>query len=159
MNARALAVDLAGLDPDERDALLRHLPVEKRTELTALIDEANRLGALPEQSFDAHWAAADHDWAERGSTNSGAAARPVMAFDIGALSDSQLRVLLANEPHALQQRLLTAIQAGSFRHFPPALQKSITAHLTELWERNGAHAAPTRKLRPWWRQWVMRFKP
>jgi hypothetical protein len=159
MNARTLAVDLAGLAPDERDALLRDLPAEKRTALTALVEEVNRLSALPEQSFDAHWAAAHNDWADREPTNFGAAARQVMAFDIGALSDSQLRVLLANEPHALQQRLLTAIRAGSFRHFPPVLQKSITAHLTDVWDRNGAHAAPARKPRPWWRQWLTRFKP
>jgi flagellar motor switch protein FliG len=150
--ARALALDLHELRPEEREALLAELPTERRAELKTLLEEIERLARAPQESFVAHWDRADDDASDDVTVSAGATThdcRPGIEM-LRRLNDGQLRALLANEPPSVRLRILAMLRSSELIELPASLRKAVTDHLVQQWASSGLHMESATQRSRWW---------
>lgn len=154
--ARALALDLNELRPEEREVLLAELPPERRAELNTLIEEIERLAHAPQESFAAHWDRTDDDVSNDVTISAGTTThdcRPGIET-LRRLNDGQLRALLANEPPSVRLRILAMLRSSELIELPASLRKAVTDHLVQRWASSGLHTeSPARRSRWWQALW------
>jgi hypothetical protein len=74
------------------------------------------------------------------------------------LNEGQLRLLLANEPPAIQRRVSALLRSSALTQLPSSLRQALAEHLMQLWS---ASALPSKDLIKerggWWETLRSRF--